>query len=100
MVLPHHACGRTVNDRLDRDPVEEDLRTMLGKRAEHYTPALRMRQRIVEVTIAGLIEYPEQLSLGDPDRVMFLVLHKVAQRILYDHSQAFTTPNGIIEAAE
>jgi len=99
MVLPNYACGRTVNDGFDRDPVDEDLRTMLGKRAEHYTPALRIRQRIVEATIARLIEYPGQLSLGDPDRAMFLVLHKVAQRILYD-PKAFTTPNGIIETTE
>ncbi|MBD7991781.1 hypothetical protein [Ochrobactrum quorumnocens] len=102
MVLPDDARGYSNIDHHDIDHFDhdQDLRRMIGKRAEHYSPVMRIRQRIVEATIARLIDYPEQLSQGDPDRVVFVVLHKVALGILCDQRRASKTANGYVEAAE
>lgn len=90
MVLPEDACNHLNNH----------LRVMLSKRAEHYSPVARMQHRMVEATIAQLIEYPEKLSEGDPDRVIVAVLHKVALGLLHPTGSAATVLHDQLEAAE
>lgn len=90
MVLPENACNH----------LNYDLRVMLSKRAEHYSPLVRMRHRMVEATIAQLIEYPDKLSDGDPDRVVFAVLHKIAVGLLHPTASGATIPEHQLEAAE
>ncbi|MBO1026699.1 hypothetical protein [Brucella pseudogrignonensis] len=100
MVLPNHACSHLEDDLLDNSLIDNDLCLMLGRRAEHYSPGRRMQNRIVEATIARLIDSPQQLSEGDPDRVLFAVLHQVAVDLLQMPIPLLGFPEDAAEAAE
>ncbi|WP_079211158.1 hypothetical protein [Brucella pituitosa] len=100
MVLPDDACSHLEKKLLDNQRCDNDLRTLLARRAEHYSPATRMQKRIVEATIARLIDAPEQLSRGDPDRVLFAVLHQVAADLLHMSTPVFSFQDIQVEAAQ
>ncbi len=100
MIRPDDACSDLQNNLLDNQRCDNDLRTVLARRAEHYSPAPRMQRRIVEATIARLIDAPEQLSKGDPDQVLFAVLHQVAVDLLHVPIPLLRFPDAPVEAAQ